>query len=83
MSFDIGIGGPGCKTAAALEIVEGSSSAWVDQDDMEITGVDINLFCLGRDESGSSKFNGGHFIFVMFSSVWVELFTIEGFATLA
>ncbi|GFT97631.1 hypothetical protein TNCV_2024491 [Trichonephila clavipes] len=50
MSFDIGIGGPGCKTAAALEIVEGSSSAWVDEDDMEITGVDINLFCLGRDE---------------------------------
>ncbi|GFU43456.1 hypothetical protein TNCV_53551 [Trichonephila clavipes] len=68
-----GIGGPGCKTAAALEDVEGSSSAWVDEDDMEITGVDINLFCLGRDESGWSKFNGWHFIFVMFSSVWVGI----------
>ncbi|GFY28431.1 hypothetical protein TNCV_1970851 [Trichonephila clavipes] len=82
MSFDIGIGGPGCKTAAALEDVEGSSYAWVDED-VEIAGVDINLFGLGRDESGWSKFNGGHFIFVMFSSVWVELFTIEGFAALA
>ncbi|GFS90520.1 hypothetical protein TNCV_4097221 [Trichonephila clavipes] len=51
MSFDIGIGGPGCKTAAALEDVEGSSYAWVDED-VEIAGVDINLFGLGRDESG-------------------------------
>ncbi|GFT73805.1 DDE Tnp4 domain-containing protein [Trichonephila clavipes] len=54
MTFDIGIGGPGCKTTAALEDVEGSSSAWVDED-VEIAGVDINLFGLGRDESGWSE----------------------------
>ncbi|GFT26290.1 hypothetical protein TNCV_263441 [Trichonephila clavipes] len=29
------------KTAAVLEDVEGSSSVWVDEDDMEITRVDI------------------------------------------
>ncbi|GFU38119.1 hypothetical protein TNCV_4328291 [Trichonephila clavipes] len=51
-TLDIGIGGSGCKTVAALEDIEGSSSAWADEDDVEITGVDINLFCLGRDESG-------------------------------
>ncbi|GFU66285.1 hypothetical protein TNCV_464651 [Trichonephila clavipes] len=82
-TLDIEIGGSGCKTVATLEDMEGSSSAWVDEDDVEITGVDINLFCLGRDESGWSKFNGGHFIFVMFSSVWVELFIMEGFAASA
>ncbi|GFU46484.1 hypothetical protein TNCV_567761 [Trichonephila clavipes] len=37
----------------------GSSSAWVDEDDMEITwSWHIDLFCLGRDESGSSLYPG-------------------------
>ncbi|GFY17260.1 hypothetical protein TNCV_1090341 [Trichonephila clavipes] len=38
-TLDIGIGGSGSKTVAVLEDVEGSSSAWVDEDDVEITGV--------------------------------------------
>ncbi|GFW03155.1 hypothetical protein TNCV_157751 [Trichonephila clavipes] len=38
-TLDIGIGGSGCKTVAALEDVEGSSSAWIDEDDVEITGL--------------------------------------------
>ncbi|GFV27852.1 hypothetical protein TNCV_4240811, partial [Trichonephila clavipes] len=34
-TLDIGIGGSGCKTVAALKDMEGSSSAWVDEDDVE------------------------------------------------
>ncbi|GFV29910.1 hypothetical protein TNCV_657391 [Trichonephila clavipes] len=68
-TLDIGIGGSGCKTVAAFADMGGSSSSRVDEDDVEIAGVDINIFGLGRDESDCNKFNGGHFICVIFSSV--------------
>ncbi|GFV29728.1 hypothetical protein TNCV_3668201 [Trichonephila clavipes] len=52
-----GTGGSGCKTVAAFADMGGSSSSRVDEDDVEIAGVDINIFGLGRDESDCNKFN--------------------------
>ncbi|GFT94240.1 RNA-directed DNA polymerase from mobile element jockey [Trichonephila clavipes] len=79
-TLDIGIGGSGCKTVAALEDMEGSSSAWADED-VEITGVDMNLFCLGRDESGGEpksvkKLRSGDLLIETSSAVQTKSFLL-------
>ncbi|GFT40736.1 hypothetical protein TNCV_4042271 [Trichonephila clavipes] len=48
-SLDKGIGGRGSDTVAAAEELEGKRCAWV-EDDMGITGVDIDIFGFGIDE---------------------------------
>ncbi|GFW63674.1 hypothetical protein TNCV_4329621 [Trichonephila clavipes] len=56
--------------------MEGKSCVWAEDD--VVTAVGIFVLCL--DNSGASNFEGGHFILVIFSSVWVELFKVEDLA---
>ncbi|GFU04144.1 hypothetical protein TNCV_862901 [Trichonephila clavipes] len=49
--------------------MDGKSCAWVEED--VVPGEHSDIFGFGGDESGGSKFKGGHFILVMFSSVCV------------
>ncbi|GFU66915.1 hypothetical protein TNCV_4295681 [Trichonephila clavipes] len=52
-SLDLGIGGRGSQLVAAIEEVDGRS--WVADDDLETSGVDVDIFSLGLDESGSKE----------------------------
>ncbi|GFW20560.1 hypothetical protein TNCV_1047851 [Trichonephila clavipes] len=57
--------------------MNGKSCTW-DEDDLVTAGEESEIFCLVEDESGGSKFKGGHFILVMFSSVCVVTDIGEG-----
>ncbi|GFW68809.1 hypothetical protein TNCV_3640231 [Trichonephila clavipes] len=64
-------------TVAVIEEMDDNSCVW-DKDDVEAAGENSEIFGLGGDESGGSKFKGGHFILVMFSSVCVVTEIGEG-----
>ncbi|GFV94548.1 hypothetical protein TNCV_3826151 [Trichonephila clavipes] len=64
-------------TVDVIEEVDGKSYTW-DDDDLVTAGEESEISGLVENESGGSKFKGGHFILVMFSSVCVVTDIGEG-----
>ncbi|GFT76674.1 hypothetical protein TNCV_3135011 [Trichonephila clavipes] len=50
-SLHVGIGGGDSELLVDIEEVDGKRCAWVEEDDVETSGVDIDKFVLGLDET--------------------------------